>query len=286
MPPIIDAHQHNWQLARFSYSWIPPDSPLHRDYLPTEARREMDLAGVEACVLVEAAGSFPETAWLLEQAVRHAHIAGVIGWADVLDPAAIPALAIYADHALFKGVRLDWRQPKDNWEALATTLGLLNRPGLSCDLLLSPPALPQLKQVIGRNPGVTFVLDHFAGVKLTAVSHTMWAAGIKPLAELPNVVLKVSGYMSAYPELTPIILDAYLGAALEAFGADRLMYGSDWPVSISRGHGYRDSLAALLTAIERLSAAEQAAILGGTAIRVYRLDADSGAPDSGQVRPG
>ncbi len=286
MPPIIDAHQHNWQLERFSYAWIKPESPLHRDYLPTEARREMDLAGIEACVLVEADNSFQETAWLLEQAERHAHIAGVVGWADVLDPAAIPALAVYADHAQFKGVRMGWFEPKDNWETIATTIGLLNRPGLSCDLLLNPPALPQLKKVIARNPGVTFVLDHFAGAKIAAVRHTMWAAGIQPLAEHPNVVLKVSGYMTAYPALTPEVLEAYLGVALEAFGADRLLYGSDWPVSTSRGHSYRDSLAALLSVIETLSPGEQAAILGGTATRVYRLDAGAGAGYSGQVPGG
>ena len=270
---VIDAHQHVWQLHRFAYRWIRPDSPLYGDYLPEAARAEMEAAGVDACLLVEADNSFAETAWLLELAGSQEHVGGVVGWADLLAPEAPATLGAYAENPLFKGVRLTWLEPREDWEAVAGQLGMLVKPGLSCDLRLSPRAFSQVAAVIARNPDVTFILDHFAGADLTKVSPDLWAANLRPLAELPNVVMKVSGYltMAPAPPLTPDDLDSFLEQALALFGAERLMFGSDWPVCTRYGASYGDALALLRAVIDPLSLDEQAAILGGTAARVYRL---------------
>ena len=270
----IDAHQHNWRLDLFRYPWIKPGAAFHRDYLPEDGKALMDAAGVNTCVLVEAdAGDPPgEIDWLLGLAARHPHIAGVVGRADLLSPGDEAALARAAPNPHFKGVRT-WTPPHTDWDALADRMRLLAGLGLSCDLLLNAETLPHAARLIARNPGVTYVIDHFANPKMRAGGADMWAEMMKPLAALPNTVMKVSGYLTAAAE-TPLTLDVlrpYFEAALALFGADRLLYGSDWPVCTRDGGAYADTVALLRALVAPLSPAEQAAIANGTATRVYRL---------------
>lgn len=268
--PVIDAHQHNWDLNRFEYAWLKPDAPYYADYLPDDAYAEMQSAGVEYCVLVEAAGTSDEIPWLLALAGQHEHIAGVVGAVDLSAPDAAARLARHARDPNFKGVRINWRTPKKDWRALSDRMGVLANLQLSCDVLLTPDTLPQIIEVIERNEDVWFVLDHFAGAQLVPGGAAKWAGWMRPLADLPNASIKISGYMS--DALDVALLRSYIAAAIDLVGAGRLMFGSDWPVTLAASESYYDTFALFAMVVNKLPQRERELISGGTAKRVYRLD--------------
>ncbi|MBN1285666.1 MAG: amidohydrolase family protein, partial [Anaerolineae bacterium] len=271
--PVIDAHQHNWELGRFAYNWMAPGAPYYGDYLPDDARSEMQSAGVDYCVLVEAAGVPDEIPWLLGLAEQYDHIAGVVGGVDLLAPGVEGVLAGYAKNPYFKGVRINWRAPKDNWKAISDRMWLLANLHLSCDLLLTPAALPQVVEAVERNYGVMFVLDHFAGAPLAPGGAEAWAATVRPVADLRNAVIKVSGYMTAMPAAPQTDwLRGYLEAAIGLMGADRLMFGSDWPVTLGGSESYYDTFAFYAMVMNKRSSKEREMVSCETAKRVYRLD--------------
>lgn len=271
---MIDTHQHNWLLHRaLTYHWITPGDILYRDYPTEEILPQMADAGVTACLLVEADNSFAEIGWMLEQARQHPHIRGVVGWGDLCDPATPGELARYVGDSKFKGVRVYWEEPEESHGALDGGLRFLADHNLSCDLVVKPQSYGQIGEAIARHPGVQFILDHFAGVHMypDASSADAWTEAIRPLAALPNAALKLSGYMTSAHPPTRDTVRPYFAAALEEFGAERLLYGSDYPICITLGQRYGDSVALLRELVAPLSEAERSAILTTTAERVYRL---------------
>ncbi len=144
--------------------------------------------------------------------------------------------------------------------------------GLSCDLLMGPNHIESVVALARSHPRIVYVLDHFAGFRLAPGAHEAWRRQVQPLADLPNVTLKVSGYLTA-AEPRPLqveTLRAWVEAAMDVFGAGRLMYGSDWPVCLQAGQ-YVDGVHPLREATAHLSPAAQASIWAGAATRVYRL---------------
>lgn len=271
---MIDTHQHNWLLHRgLAYQWITPGDILYRDYPTDEILPQMAEAGVTACLLVEADNSFAEIGWMLEQSRKYPHIRGVVGWGDLRDPATPGELARYTGDPAFKGVRVYWEEPEDSHGALDDGLRFLADHGLSCDLVIKPQSYGQIAEAMARHPNVQFILDHFAGVHMypDPSGADAWMQAIHPLAALPNAALKLSGYMTSAHPPTPDTVRPYFAAALELFGADRLLYGSDYPVSITLGQRYADSVALVRALVAPLSEAERTAILTVTAERVYRL---------------
>lgn len=268
---IVDAHQHYWQLSRFDYGWIAPDNAvLRRDYAPADLWPAMRAAGVQAGVVVQAHNSVDEARWLLTLADHNAHLAGVVGWVDPAAPDAPALLADLARHPRFKGVR--W-QPAGDRRAITRGLSALAELGLSCDLLMQPDDVESVVALARSHPRVVFVLDHFAGFRLAPGAHDTWRRRVQPLADLPGVVLKVSGYLTA-AEPRPVqveTLAGYIAAAVDVFGAGRLMYGSDWPVCLQAGR-YADTVDLLREATVSLSPLAQELIQAGTAARVYRLE--------------
>lgn len=273
IPAIIDTHQHNWQLSRFPYPWIKPDTVLAVDYLPADALAVMQPAGVAACVLVEAgAGATGELGWFLELAHTHAHIQGVVGHVDLHADFTATLDQLNPEHRPYlKGIR---RGVFDDMQAgaLNALLKSLAEHGLTCDLLIGRDQLQQVTALVSQHPGVTFVLDHFAGAALTGNNLAQYQAALQPVAALPNTVLKISGYLTAAdPQpLTANILWPYLETALELFGTARMMYGSDWPVCL-RGGTYQETVNLLTTVTRNLSPQEQADLWNGTATRTYHL---------------
>lgn len=268
---IVDAHQHYWQLSRFDYGWIAPDNAvLRRDYAPADVWPAMRAAGVQVGVVVQAHNSVDEARWLLTLADQNAHLAGVVGWVDPAAPDAPALLADLARHPRFKGVR--W-QPAGDRRAITRRLSALAELGLSCDLLMRPDDVESVVALARSHPRVVFVLDHFAGFRLAPGAHEAWRRRVQPLADLPGVVLKVSGYLTA-AEPRPVqveTLAGYIAAAVDVFGAGRLMYGSDWPVCLQAGR-YADTVDLLREATVSLSPLAQELIRAGTATRVYRLE--------------
>jgi L-fuconolactonase len=268
----IDAHQHVWDMKRFRYSWLTPDSPvLYRNRLPDDVLPEMQKAGIEAAVLVQADGSVEEAYWLLELAGKYNHISGVVGWADLAAPDLPAILAALTAYPGFKGVRpsIDARQDMDE---LRPGLQILDQYRLACDLLISPEQLHDYLRLLSDYPNITFVFDHLANSFGAPGDINTWKDWLKPVAALPNTVMKVSGYLTAAKTkpLTPQVLRPYVITGLELFGSTRLLYGSDWPVCTLAG-SYADTVAILRSVTAELSVQEQEDIWGKTATRVYQL---------------
>lgn len=276
----VDTHLHLWELGRFTYEWIEAGTPLGRDYLPDEALSLMQAAGIDSCVLVEAgADDLGELHWFLDLARQHAPIAGVVAKIDLRgDVERVLSHVNPASLTYLKGVRINCFDPNEDWALLADGLHTLALHRLSCDLLVGAGVLPHLKSLIAAHPDVPFVLDHFGGVSITPGGHTDWRETLQTVAELPNAALKISGYLTAAQPrpLSAETLRAYLDIAVDAFGASRLLYGSDWPVC-TLGGAYADTVQLLKMAASTLSPDEQAELWGAAAARIYRLDSQTGS---------
>jgi L-fuconolactonase len=272
----VDSHQHYWQLSRFDYSWVPPaNQALHQDRLPADLQPQMNMAGIERAVVVHAANTADEIPWLFSLSDQYPYIAGVVGYLDLAARDAPAMIDRFAQDPRFKGVRLHLPLAQDSRPQIDEALRALSRQNLSCDLLLSATHLEQAFELVTAHPDLVFVLDHFAGIHISAGDELAFASELQPFATRTNCVMKVSGYLTAAGEAPvptlPRTLQPYLDVALDIFGPDRLMFGSDWPVCTQRG-SYADAVTTLHILALALSPDEQAAIWGNTAARVYRLN--------------
>ena len=268
----IDAHQHYWDINRFRYDWMGSGDPvLRHNYLPAELQPQMQLAGIDGAVLVQADGSVAEAFWLLKLADLYPTIRGVVGWVD-LEALSLPVdLEALTANPLFKGIRPYFERVKD-MQALQPVLARLDRYGLSCDLLAGPEFLIDNLWMAQDYANITFIFDHLAEAFRTVGGISAWKALLKPAAALPNVAMKISGYLTAAP-LKPLAAETlrpYLETALELFGAGRLMFGSDWPVCTQAG-SYLETVEVLKATSIHLSPSEQANLWGGSAVRAYKL---------------
>jgi L-fuconolactonase len=233
----------------------------------------MAQAGVEGCVLVEAGVStLDEVPWLVAVAGDHPQVKGIVAWGEPADERFLTGIKDLAREPLLKGVRISWYAPRPDADLVTDNLALLADLGLTCDLLLGPAAYTQLHAVIAHNPAVTFILNHLAGARITPGGAEAWAGQLKPLADLPNTCLKISGFLttgSAAPDAEAG--NAHFDQALAMFGAGRLMFGSDWPVCTRYGDTYASAVSAVREWAAVLPENEQRQIYTQTARRVYHL---------------
>lgn len=253
---IVDAHQHFWDPARASYPWM-TDDRLRRRYGPEDLEPLLRAHGVDGSVVVQARQELDETRELLALAEEHRWILGVVGWIDLTGDVA-------AQLAGLRGTRLvglrhvveDEADP--GWllrDDVQRGLRAVAEAGLVYDLLVRTPQLPAALQTVSRLPELQFVLDHVAKAPHDPDEHALWERAVSALAELPNVACKISGL---FTEGDP---PGTAERALRWFGAERCMWGSDWPVCTLAGE-YGDGLAL---------AGGDARVLGGTAVEIYRL---------------
>jgi L-fuconolactonase len=275
----IDAHHHFWNPARGDYGWMPEDNAtLFRHYGPADLAPHLRQAGIEATILVQAAASIEETEYLLGLADATPHVAGVIGWIDFENPAHLEHLTRLAGHPTFKGVRPmiqdiaddDWMLRDDVQWGLRAVADL----GLRFEALGFPRHLKNFHTILTRYPDMKVVIDHFMKPQIasdTAADFTFWAEGMTRLAEDTGAFCKYSALITeAGSNWTTEDLRPYVDHVIAAFGADRVMWGSDWPVCRLRGE-YGDWRAAAMALTGSLSDAEIAAIYGQTANRFYDL---------------
>lgn len=251
---------------------------IRRDFLPADLKPLLDAAGFQGSVAVQARQTLEETAWLLELADANAHIAGVVGWVELCSPDVHGQLEWFTKNPKLVGVRHVLQdEPDDAFmlrEDFRAGVALLNGFGLAYDLLLHPRHLPVSTKLVAEFPEQRFVLDHLAKPFIADGKISPWREDLRALAAYPNVSCKLSGMVTEakWGAWTAADFAPYLDAALEAFGPDRLMIGSDWPVCLLSGD-YAETMGIVMEYIGRLSETEQAAILGGTCARVYRLKA-------------
>jgi L-fuconolactonase len=267
---MIDAHVHLWERAVDPQDWIDPATmpEIARDFGAADLAEMLDASGGDAAVVVQAANSAGETRRLL--ALAEPRIAGVVGWVDLTGDVAAQLAALDGSARALVGIRhLVHVDPDPAWLArpdVAAGLEVLAGAGLGFDLVLRASQLESAARVVAEHPGTRFVLDHLGGVAEADVAE--WEPGFRAIAGRPNVVTKLSGLWRMTAD--PASLDRVVDIALEVFGADRLMYGSDWPLVRMGGDaaGWR---ALVDDALDALSADERAEILVGTATRHYGL---------------
>ncbi len=274
----IDAHQHFWHYSAAEYDWIDDSlAALRRDFLPAELAPLLVANGIDGTVAVQARQSLAETEWLLELATLHPTIKGVVGWLplDQLGAGISPVAERFAGHPQFKGVRHVLQAESETYferPGFNTALREIAARGLTYDLLVRAAQLPAALPWLDRHPRLQVVVDHLAKPVAQGAPPPEWRRLIGELARRDHVFCKFSGLVTEVPggRWTPELLAPYFVVVLEAFGPDRLMFGSDWPVCLvatdyARWAGFVDACIAPLTTTER------AAILGGTATRFYRL---------------
>ena len=276
----IDAHQHFWNLKLCQYPWLTPGhGPLYRNYEPPELAPQIKAAGIDRTVLVQAANSYADTDHMLGLASAFEWIGAVIGWVPLLD--AVEATKALDDkyclHPKFRGVRhLIHDEPDPDWviqEGVIEGLQVLSDRNLIFEVVaVFPNHLKHVPVLAERLPGLTFVIDHLAKPPIKGRQMGLWASQLSAAAKYPNVYAKISGLNTAADWATWSALDLkpYIDFAIEQFGADRLMFGSDWPVCLLAGD-YSRVWTETKRALAGYSQSEVDAILGGTAARIYRI---------------
>jgi L-fuconolactonase len=280
---IVDSHQHFWQLGRFDYPWMSPAvEVLCRDYLPPELEPILHRHGVQQTVLVQASNSLAETHWLLELADRNSFIAGVVGWVDLTVPSCEQQLAEFIAHPRFKGVRhLVESEPADDWltqPAVLANLDKLAQSDVAFDLLVHTRHLRFATKVAERHPELRLVVDHLAKPPIARVEIDEWSRGLKELAAYQNVWCKLSGLVTEANWTTWQVedLQPYVDLGLEYFGAQRMMFGSDWPVCLLAA-SYEQVLDTVKTLVSDLSDTDQRRIFGENALEFYQIEGQAKA---------
>lgn len=274
---VVDAHLHLWDLARGEYSWLTPRfGPVHDSFTPERAHAELDASGVDRAVLVQAEDSEVDTDFMLEVADRCAWVAGVVGWVRLDDTAtAEEQLGRRLAHPAFRGVRhLVHDDPRDDFlslPAVRASLSLVADLGLPFDV---PDAWPRhlaaAAELASALPELTVVVDHL-GKPPTGPAFGAWRAELAHVAARPSTVAKVSGLQVPGAAFTVEAVRPAWEAALELFGPDRLMWGSDWPLTLLTA-GYAGTWDVMSALIGELAPTEQEQLLFRTASRVYRLE--------------
>lgn len=273
----VDAHQHFWRPERSGHDWPTPDiTALYRSFEPADLRPLAQAAGITCTVAVQASPTIDETHYLLALAAADTLVAGVVGWVPLLDAQAPARLAELARTAHFKGVRPMLQSLPDGWianPALAPAMKMLIDLDLSFDALVFTRHLADLQAFAKRFPALRIVLDHGAKppVRDGAAGWQAWADGVARCAALPNVWCKLSGLVTeAAPHWQTGTLQPYVQHLLKHFGADRLMWGSDWPV-VNLNGSYGAWQAAAEELLAGLDQAARERIFGGTAQAFYKL---------------
>jgi L-fuconolactonase len=273
----IDAHHHLWKYTAVEYPWISENmGPLRRDFLIHDLVDVLKASAIEGVITVQATQTLAETRWLLGLASSHDFIRGVVEWVALADPTVERDLEQLSTHAKLKSVRhLLHDEPDDFYmlrEDFNRGINLLNDFNLRYDLLIFERHLQQTIQFVDRHPNQIFILDHMAKPRIREGMMSPWKENLTELARRENVFCKLSGLVTeaSWQSWTKADLDPYLQVVLTAFGAKRVMFGSDWPVLLL-GSSYKRWVDTVRRGISHLSEYERERIGGKTAVEAYRL---------------
>ncbi len=283
----IDAHQHFWRYNPDEYGWIDDSmARLRRDFLPEDLKRETEAAGFDGAIAVQTRQTLEETRWLLELAASSLHVLGVVGWVDLRSPNVRSQLAEFAGNPKFLGVRhIVQSEPDDRFllqPEFLRGIAALEEFDLSYDILIYPRHLPVAAEFVKRFPRQRFVLDHVAKPLIKSGSLQPWQSGIRELAQNTNVFCKLSGLVTEadWKNWKAFDFEPYLNVALESFGRDRLMIGSDWPVCTVAA-SYSEVMGVVVEYLGKYPNDVREAILGGNAARFWKLNQRDHAQKSG-----
>ena len=273
-PMRIDSHHHFWDYTPEAYGWIGNDmSLLKRNFGPQDLKPLLEEFNIEGVISVQARTDEAENAFLLEHAGSHDSVRGVLGWFDLAKPDVAEKIARFAEPPKAVGVREVLQGIEDREYCLREDfnrgVSVLHDFGLVYDILIVGDQLPAATRFVDRHPAQPFVLDHIAKPVIgPAGVDVIWEQSIRALAEREHVFCKVSGMVTevvaGLDDWTPDLLRPWFDVVLDAFGPDRLMFGSDWPVCLLRGE-YADWVQCVDFWIKDLTLEEQRAVQGRTA---------------------
>ena len=286
----IDTHQHFWHFEPQDFPWISEDMPvLRRHQRPVDSRPGMDNCGVLGLIAVQARCDPQETDFLLELAAHHPHILGVVGWTDLTSATLEADLARWQGQEKLKGFRCLLQDEPDlaaiiDTPAFNAGVACLQRRQLVFEVLVFAQQLPIVTDFCARHDQHALVLDHVGKPRIRdwltdPASSRQWRHDLQQLARLPHVSCKLSGLVTETdwqhqddPSAADLLhIEQCFDVALEAFGPERLMFGSDWPVC-QLGADYQGVHAvAQRWAVSRLDSQQQKAFWGGNAVRIYGL---------------
>jgi len=272
----IDAHQHFWRYRPDTHAWIDDSMiALRRDFLPADLHPLLRAAGFDGCIAVQAQQDVAETEWLLGLASQHPFICGVVGWVDLRAPDVRDRLSRLAAHPGLRGIRHVVQDEPDGFMLRADFqrgVAALAEFDLAYDILIYARQLPEALRLVAAFPGQRFIVDHIAKPDIRAGAIDSWRTGITALARHDNVSCKLSGMVTEadWGAWTPAALEPYIDVAIDAFGPERLMIGSDWPVCTLAGT-YEQVIAAASERVETRLPRAVEDVFGGNAARFYRL---------------
>jgi L-fuconolactonase len=273
----IDTHHHFWKYNAEEYNWIDEKmQKIRRDFLPDELEDTIQEVGVTGVISVQARQTLQETAWLLNLASEHAFILGVVGWAPLTSPSVGRDLERFARHPKFKAVRHVLHDEPDDFYMLRDDfnkgISVLKSLELTYDLLIFEKHLPQTMKFVDRHPYQRFVVDHLAKPRIREGILSPWRENLKELAKREQVSCKLSGLVTEADDesWTEGELFPYMEITMEAFGPERVMFGSDWPACLVAAT-YKRWFDAASRYIDQLSETEQQQIWHQTAQEAYHL---------------
>ncbi len=273
----LDAHQHFWHYSPAEHTWMSDEmAALKHDFLPADLQSLLEGLHFDGCIAVQARQSIEETRWLLELAGKHSFIRGVVGWVDLRSEDLPQQLDNLAGDPKLVGVRhVVQDEPDDEFmlrPEFRRGISGLREFGLTYDLLLFPKHLPVAARLVEEFPDQRFVLDHIAKPRIAEGVLSPWQDDLCALATFPNVYCKLSGMVTEarWKQWQPDEFRNYLDIAFEAFGPDRLMIGSDWPVCTLSGD-YASTMRIVIDYARQFPADVEDGILGENCARFYGI---------------
>lgn len=274
----IDAHQHYWTMSRSDYGWITPELPvLYRDYLPEHLDAHLKRHGMDGTIVVQAAPTVEETEYLFSLADRSDSILGVVGWLDLFDPAHREHFEQYRKHPKFVGFRIMIQDMPDGSRVLEPAFVEALREyaamDIPVDLLVKSSQLDALNELLDAVPGLRGVVDHIGKPRIAEHVFEPWASQIERAAKHPNIYCKISGMVTEadHAAWEPKHFKAYVAHVIQAFGPERVLFGTDWPVCLLAA-SYDDVVNVLEASIPQTwGERERAKLYGDNATRFYKL---------------
>lgn len=273
----IDAHQHFWQFDPVRDSWITDDmNVIQRDFLARDLAPVLEAAGFDGCVLVQADQSEAQNDFMLRQARQWSFIKGIVGWVDLQADNVSERLEYYSSFPVIKGFRHVLQGEADRQlmlkPAFMRGIAALAAYGFTYDILIYPDQLPFIPELLKAFPQQRFVIDHIAKPFIKRGETAPWKQDIEAVAQYPNVWCKVSGMVTEadWKQWKPEDFTPYLDTVTQAFGINRILFGSDWPVCLVAG-SYTKMLSVVQQYYASFSQEEQALIFGGNATQFYQL---------------
>ncbi len=273
----IDAHQHFWQYEPQKHAWIDDDmAVIRRDFMPRDLITELKVNEIDGCVAVQADQTIEETDFLIDLATENSFIKGVVGWIDFRASTIKKDLEKFSNNTIIKGFRhVVQGEPDPNFllrKPFLNGIKLLEQYGYTYDILIFPHQLGATLEFVKQFPNQKFVIDHIAKPYIKDGFYDGWATLMKEIASHENVYCKLSGMITEadYNNWKPNDIMRYLDIVLASFGADRCLFGSDWPVCLVAG-SYAQVKELIIDYITNFSTDEKAKIMGNNAVEFYNL---------------